>query len=149
MHEIGYVESLLPVLETRAEGRTVTGIGVRAGVLHRLVDSSFQQAFEMVTAGTIAEAAAVELEQIPVDVTCRVCDDVSTADQQLALCPRCGSTEVVNANGDEFTLHWVAFAEQPDTRDLPESSSARAAAVEVPTWRPTSTDSSSPPPSST
>lgn len=113
MHEIGYVESLLPVLERRAEGRTVTGLGVRAGVLHRLVDDSFRQAFQMVAAGTLAETAAVELEQIPVDVTCKACAAVSQADQQLALCPSCGSAEVENANGDEFTLHWVAFDDQP------------------------------------
>jgi len=111
MHEIGYVESLLPVLEARADGRAVARVGVRAGVLHRLVDDSFQQAFAMVAAGSIAEGAAVELEQVPVEVTCSACGAVSEADQQLTICPGCGSAEVTNAAGDEFTLHWLAFTE--------------------------------------
>lgn len=113
MHEIGYVESLLPVLEARADGRTVTGLGVRAGVLHRLVDASFRQAFEMVAAGTLAESATVELVQVPVEVTCAACNEVAQADQHVALCPNCGSANVDNLNGDEFTLHWVAF-DEPD-----------------------------------
>lgn len=111
MHEYGYAESLLPVLEERAAGRPVTGLGVRAGVLHRLVDESFQQAFDTVAAGTVAEGAGVELTQVPVDVRCRACGHHTEADQQLGLCPSCGSTEVVNDNGNEFTLHWVAFAD--------------------------------------
>lgn len=111
MHEIGYAESLLPVLEQRAAGRTVTRLGVRAGVTHRLVDESFQQAFTMVAAGTLAEGATVELEQVPIDVHCRSCDTTGHSDQQLSVCPSCGSTEVDSRNGDEFTLHWVAFDE--------------------------------------
>lgn len=111
MHEFGYVESLLPVLERRAEGRTVTRIGVRAGVLHRLVDDSFQMAFDAVAAGTVADGAAVVLEQVPVDLHCDGCGQERETDQQMDSCPACGSTSVSNRNGDEFTLHWVAFAE--------------------------------------
>jgi hydrogenase nickel incorporation protein HypA/HybF len=110
VHEFGYVESLLPVLEERAAGRTVVRLGVRAGVLHRLVDESFQQAFDTVAAGTVAEGAAVELTQVPVDVRCLGCGHTAEADQELGICPECGSTEVVNEDGSEFTLHWVAFA---------------------------------------
>lgn len=111
MHEFGYVESLLPVLEQRAAGRKVTGLGVRAGVLHRLVDDSFQHAFDTVAAGTFAQGAGVELTQIPVDVRCRTCGHEAEADQEIGLCPACGSAEISNHNGDEFTLHWVAYAD--------------------------------------
>lgn len=111
MHEFGYVESLLPVLEKRADGRSVTRLGVRAGVLHRLVDDSFQQAFDTVAAGTVADGARVELEQVPVEVSCTDCGATSDATQQESTCPSCGSTAITNTSGDEFVLHWVAYAD--------------------------------------
>lgn len=110
MHEFGYVESLLPVVEKRAGGRAVERLGVRTGVLHRLVTESFQHAFDMVAAGSVADGATVELEQVPVDVECSGCGASSQADQQVAVCPVCGSADIENRNGDEFTLHWVAYA---------------------------------------
>lgn len=112
MHEFGYVESLLPVLEQRAAGRAVARLGVRAGVLHRLVEDSLQQAFDTVAAGTFADGAAVELTQVPVDVRCEACGTRTEADAEVGLCPDCGSSQVVNTNGDEFTLHWVSYAER-------------------------------------
>ena len=34
MHEVGYCEALLPVVDGRAQGRAVDAIGIRAGVRH-------------------------------------------------------------------------------------------------------------------
>lgn len=110
MHEVGYVESLLPVLERRAAGRTVTRLGVRAGVLHRLVPASFQQAFDLVAAGTVAEGASVELEQVPVRLRCLGCGAEGDHHDPPPLCPACGAGSVVHAGGDDFILHWVAYA---------------------------------------
>lgn len=109
MHEIGYAESLLPVVEERAAGRKVAAVGVRAGVRHRLVDTSMQQAFDLVGAGSVADGATVELEQVPIQLRCDGCGVEQTSTSEVAWCPACGSDALRCEGGDEFTLHWVRY----------------------------------------
>ena len=67
MHELGLCESLLEAVERRAAGRRVLGVKFRVGEQHRVVDEAFDQSFEIVAAGTVAEGAEVELEVVPGD----------------------------------------------------------------------------------
>ena len=112
MHEIGYCESLLPAVEKRAQGRPVASIGVRAGVSHRLVPDVFQQAFDMVATGGVAEGATTELVQVPVRVTCRDCGEKAEVEDALAACPSCGSDDLTREGGDEFVLEWLRYREE-------------------------------------
>ncbi|MGH3655090.1 MAG: hydrogenase maturation nickel metallochaperone HypA [Micromonosporaceae bacterium] len=61
MHEIGLCEPVLDAVQRRAAGRRVTGVKLRVGAAHRVVPAAMQQAFELVSAGTVAEGAALEL----------------------------------------------------------------------------------------
>jgi hydrogenase nickel incorporation protein HypA/HybF len=67
MHEVGIAEDLLGAVERRAAGRRVLGVKVRVGHDHRVVDAAMSQAFELVSAGSVAEGAAVELEHVAGD----------------------------------------------------------------------------------
>ena len=67
MHEFGMCESVLDAVERRAAGRRVLGMKLRVGEQHRVVDEAWNQAFEMVAAGTVAEGAKVELVVVPGD----------------------------------------------------------------------------------
>lgn len=110
MHEIGYCESLLPVVERRAEGRPVAKVGVRAGAMHRLVPDVFQQAFELVAAGTVADGAVTELVTVPILVECSDCGTTAETSDALATCADCGSHSVKHSGGDEFILEWLEYA---------------------------------------
>ena len=111
MHEIGYCESLLPVVEARAQGRPVARVRVRAGAVHRLVPDSFQQAFDMVAAGTVAADARTELVTVPLQVQCATCDQATDSTDALSACPACGGVDVTHSGGDEFTLEQVEYRE--------------------------------------
>lgn len=65
MHEIGLCEGIIDAVERRAAGRRVLAVRVRAGSTLRVVDEALDQAFELVSEGTVAEGARVEL--VPVD----------------------------------------------------------------------------------
>ncbi len=55
MHEAGYCHGVLHAVEDRAAGRPVARIGVRVGSLHRIVPAAFEQSFQLMAAGGVAD----------------------------------------------------------------------------------------------
>ena len=119
MHELGMWEAIMDTVERRAAGREVDAIRLRVGVLHRVVPSAFDQAFEMVAMGTVAEGAAVDLVSIPVEVRCPDCGHVEQADEAREACSSCGGVHVDLAGGDELTLESLRLASQADETPRP------------------------------
>ncbi|MGH3320578.1 MAG: hydrogenase maturation nickel metallochaperone HypA [Streptosporangiaceae bacterium] len=104
MHEYGMCASVLDAVERRAAGRRVDGVRVRVGVLHRVVDDAFEQAFSMVAEGTVAEGAGVEIVASPVHVECRACGRSTDIDDVPVACADCGATDLAVGGGDELIL---------------------------------------------
>jgi hydrogenase nickel incorporation protein HypA/HybF len=104
VHEIGLSEGIVEAVLRRAGDRTVTGAVVRAGVRQRIVPDLMRQAFAMVAAGTVAEAAVLDVQVVPVSVGCRACGQVRESLDHLAACSVCGSEDVDISCGDELTL---------------------------------------------
>ena len=69
VHELGLCEGILEAVERRAAGRRVTRVRVRVGAQHRVVSSAFDQSVALVSQGTVADGAAVDLVVVPVSVT--------------------------------------------------------------------------------
>ena len=109
MHEAGYCHGVLHAVEDRAAGRQVTRIGVRVGSLHRIVPAAFEQSFQMMAAGGVADGATTEVTIVPAQGTCAACrKSFSTMDPPIA-CPHCGSFDVRASGGDELMLEWVQY----------------------------------------
>jgi hydrogenase nickel incorporation protein HypA/HybF len=128
MHEISYCESVLEAVLRRADGRPVRRIGVRAGSLHRLVPAAFEQSFQLVAAGTLADGASTEVLAVPATAICRTCGNRFDTPDPVASCPSCGGFEVDLEGGDEFTLIWLEYADAAaSTTPTPEPRRERAA----------------------
>jgi hydrogenase nickel incorporation protein HypA/HybF len=112
VHEIGLCEGVLDAVERRAAGRRVRSVTVRAGALHRVVPESMETAFALVAAGTVADGAQVRLVLVPVQVRCRSCGLETEAADPLAVCSRCGGTDLDLSGGDELVLESLELAEQ-------------------------------------
>ncbi|HEY1332920.1 MAG TPA: hydrogenase maturation nickel metallochaperone HypA, partial [Myxococcaceae bacterium] len=110
MHEFGLCEGVLETVERRAAGRPVDAFRVRVGALHRVSEEAFDQAFEMVSAGSVAEGADVELFVVPVSIRCRGCGHASETDDPFGACPACGGTDLEMEGGDELILEWIRIA---------------------------------------
>lgn len=121
MHELGMCEAILDTVQRRAEGRRVDGVRLRVGVLHRVVPSAFDQAFEMVAMGTNAEGAAVELVSIPVRITCEDCGHETESEEPQTACGNCGSVRIEAAGGDELTLESLTFAAETTAPETPKT----------------------------
>jgi hydrogenase nickel incorporation protein HypA/HybF len=120
MHEIGLAEAILEAVEKRAAGRPVSRAKIRAGALLRVVEPSMDQAFQLVTEGTVAEGAAIDMVVTPARVSCRSCGhDGSTLDP-LAVCPTCGGGDLDLTGGDELVLESIEIARHDEeARDVP------------------------------
>lgn len=124
-------EALMDTVERRAAGRAVRRVRVRIGALHRVVPSALDQAFSLVSSGTVAEGADVDLVTIPVRVTCGVCGGEASSDDPLASCPSCGSTEVEHEGGDELLLESIELSPTGPDPVGPETGAAGLRSSEV------------------
>lgn len=123
MHEVGLAEAILEAVEKRAAGRPVARAKVRAGALLRVVEPSMDQAFHLVTEGTVAEGAAIDLVVTPARLTCRSCGHEDGTLDPLAVCPACGGGDVDMTGGDELVLESIEIAQHDqEARDVPGNS---------------------------
>jgi hydrogenase nickel incorporation protein HypA/HybF len=109
MHEFGLCEGIVDAVQRRAAGRQVARVKVRVGVLHRVVEGAFQQAFTHAAQGTEAENAAVDLVMIPARALCQACSAEVETEDFIAVCPRCGSVNLDCTAGDELVLESIEY----------------------------------------
>ena len=100
-------EAILDAVERRAAGRQVTRVRVRVGALHRVVEPALDQAFSVVSEGTVAAGAAVDLVVVPATVSCADCGHQAEATDVLAVCAACGGADLEVAGGDELVLESI------------------------------------------
>ena len=107
VHEFAVCQSLLQQVEklARAHGaRSVSRIRVQLGPLAGIEAALLQQTFTLARLGTVAAAAALELETPPIRVRCRRCGGDSEARPNRLLCGVCGDWHTDLLSGDEMLL---------------------------------------------
>lgn len=118
MHEMGYCAGILEAVERRAAGRPVRRIGVRIGTLHRVVPEVFEQSFQLLAAGGVADGAGAEVQVTPVRAACASCGHEFDAAEPAPACPECASLQVRASGGDEVVLAWLEYR-GPQAREAP------------------------------
>jgi hydrogenase nickel incorporation protein HypA/HybF len=117
---MSYCEGVLEAVERRAGGRPVARVGVRIGVVHRVVADAFAQSFEMAAAGGVAEGAVAEVVTIPVRGSCRSCGAVFESADPHPACVKCGAFDVTAEGGDEVVLEWIEYRAADEVPPEPE-----------------------------
>ena len=107
MHELSICQALLVQVEkivsehqARAAAQIIVHIGPLAGVEPRLL----QQAFPIAAAGSVAQSAALHIEELPLRVHCDSCGAESEAQPNRLLCGACGDWHTRLISGDEMVL---------------------------------------------
>ena len=113
MHEVGLAEAVLDAVERRAAGRAVRVVRIRSGVLNRVDEPSMRQAFALVSEGSVAEDADLELEVVPIVAECPACGASWTADDVPTVCASCGDLSLRLVGGDELTLVSIDVSPAP------------------------------------
>lgn len=107
MHELSIAEAIVRVALQRADGRRIRGVGVLVGHLRQVVPSALRFGFEMTTAGTVADGAELEIEEVPAVGVCRRCA-VETRQRSFPLtCRECGGVDLEITRGEELRVEWL------------------------------------------
>lgn len=107
MHELAVAQSLLEIVEQEARpygGARVLRIWLRIGKLSAVVPDALRFAFDAITRGGAAEGAALEIEEVPLKIRCRPCDEVFMVEDPFMICPRCEGIDVEMISGRELEI---------------------------------------------
>jgi hydrogenase nickel incorporation protein HypA/HybF len=115
MHELGYCEGVVDAVERRAAGRPVARVGVRVGALHRFQSAAFEQSFQLVAMGGVADGATTDLVIVPTSAHCRSCANNFESIDSTPACPSCGGLDLDVSGGDELVLEWIEYREPAAT----------------------------------
>lgn len=114
MHELGIMNDVLETALRVANengGKKVTRITLKIGVMSGVVADYVQSFFDVISKGTIAESAEIEIISEPVVFRCRDCSR-TTVYEKLGpeyVCHACGSESLFMVQGYGFQIVSVAI----------------------------------------
>ena len=107
MHELAITQGLLRVALEQAgtnKVRRIISIKLKIGELTGYVPEAVEQNFEQLSAGTIAEGAALLIEPVPLRCHCKRCGTDYRAARDDFSCPSCRSAEFKITGGREMFI---------------------------------------------
>ncbi|AKS34754.1 hydrogenase maturation nickel metallochaperone HypA [Mycolicibacterium goodii] len=103
MHEMAITQSVVDAVCEQAAGRRVHSVRLEVGALCAVVPDSMLFCFDLITEGTAADGARLDLDIRPGAARCRTCGAEFTLDDPILLCP-CGSADVEVTAGNELRI---------------------------------------------
>jgi hydrogenase nickel incorporation protein HypA/HybF len=110
MHELSVCLALIEQVERivgEHDARAVTNIVLDIGPLSGVEPALLRHAWPLASAGTVADAAKLQIETAEVVVTCTQCESDSTVAANRLLCAACGDYRTRIKSGDEMLLRRV------------------------------------------
>jgi hydrogenase nickel incorporation protein HypA/HybF len=107
MHELSVTESILEIAQRYArqnEAKRVTELYIVIGRLASIVDDSVQFYWDIISQDTLCAGSQLHFERVPAQLICLDCENTYTLDDELVLCPTCGSAKVQVTSGEQFYL---------------------------------------------
>ena len=117
MHELAVCQALIDQVESIAHeqrAQQVNEIFVEIGPLSGVEPSLLEQAFDIASAGTIADGAKLVIRTMPVRVSCRQCGAITNALPSRLVCGVCGDWRTQLVSGDEMLLASLEFTRDND-----------------------------------
>lgn len=107
MHEIGIMERTLEIAINNAQkqnANSIQKITMNIGKLSGVIPEALEFAFDVVTKGTIAENATLEINTIPVTCYCDFCQTKFNPQEWFFECPHCHQFSNHILEGKEIEL---------------------------------------------
>lgn len=107
MHEIGIMERTLEIAINNAQkqnANSIQKITMNIGKLSGVIPEALEFAFDVVTKGTIAENATLEINTIPVTCYCNICQTKFNPQEWFFECPHCHQFSNHILEGKEIEL---------------------------------------------
>jgi hydrogenase nickel incorporation protein HypA/HybF len=107
MHEMALAASLIALVadEVKAAGASrATRIHLDIGALSHVEPQALRFAFDAAAAGSVAEGAALEIDEPPGRAYCLDCSAEVAIDRRGDACPACGGYKLMVQQGDGMRL---------------------------------------------
>ena len=109
MHEISLCEGIVQLLQEQAETgperyRIVKTVWLEIGQLAGVELSALRFGFDVVSRGTLAENARLEIIEQPGQAYCFNCEKNVVVQQRFDACPDCGSYQLQVIGGDQLRV---------------------------------------------
>lgn len=107
MHEMSLCEGILQVVEDAAarEGfDRVTAVRLEIGRFAGVEPKALHFGFDVVTKGTVAEDARLEIIDLPGEAFCFDCAETVELEARVAPCPGCGGARLTPTGGTEMRI---------------------------------------------
>jgi hydrogenase nickel incorporation protein HypA/HybF len=107
MHEMSLCESILQTLEQQAAVQNyhkVKTVWLEIGSLAGVETNALRFSFDIVVQGSLAEAAKLEIIEIPGQAWCMPCAKNVSVEQLYDQCPLCGSHQLQVTGGDQMRI---------------------------------------------
>lgn len=118
MHELSVCQSILSQIEAIAaehHATAVTVVYLQIGPLSGVEAPLLRNAWSIARSHTIADGAALEIEEMPITIRCNSCGRESEATANRLLCGHCGEWRTQLISGDEMLLRTVELEKgEPD-----------------------------------
>jgi hydrogenase nickel incorporation protein HypA/HybF len=111
MHELSIAQAIVDVSARNCHGARVTRVYVQIGHLRQVVPSALAFSFHLCADGTPVEGAQLEVQPIPVAVTCRRCEQRSEPEGFPLACRVCGDLAVTVVRGEELLVESLELEE--------------------------------------
>jgi len=107
MHEMAISEGILGILED--EGRRqhysrVRKVRLEIGPFSGIETEALRFSFDVVTKGTLAEDAVLEIIETQAQAWCLPCERTVAISQRFDACPECGSHQLQVTAGEEMRI---------------------------------------------
>lgn len=117
MHELSVCQALLTQVADLARdhgANAVHKIVIRVGPLAGVESTLLIEAFPLARAGTLAEAAELIIEELPLRVRCESCGAETAAKANKLICGTCGDWHTRLVSGDELLLASVELSREEE-----------------------------------
>ncbi|HTQ11258.1 MAG TPA: hydrogenase maturation nickel metallochaperone HypA [Fimbriimonadaceae bacterium] len=114
MHEVGIITQAVDIAvdaARRSGAERVVRLKLRVGEYSGAVPDALAFGFDVVTKGTIAEGAMLEIERVPALCRCDACDREFRPEGPVFFCPHCGVPSSTILSGRELDVAEIEVAD--------------------------------------
>jgi hydrogenase nickel incorporation protein HypA/HybF len=111
VHELAIAEEVVALVAARTGGARVSRVVLEIGRLCAVLPDAMRFCFDLVTEGTVAEGARLEIVEIPGRGRCRACGSEVALDRPFGRC-RCGGSDLEWLTGEELRIKEVTVVER-------------------------------------
>ncbi len=107
MHEMSLCEGILQVMEEQARVQNfmrVNTVWLEIGQLAGVEIEALRFGFDVVTRGSLADGATLEIIETPGQAWCLNCSKTVPVSQRFDACPECGGYQLQITGGDEMRI---------------------------------------------